>query len=151
MHFVCFFSPFFSFLSPSSNKPGRCMTTPLPTRAEDKEYVDSAALILLRMLSLPGWNFKPLPMSDVLLGLMIPLGRRWKSYSLPSTTTVCPALLPPCKSKQGTYYGRVMGHTVGVLVAISSKHGVMWTPKTTTEESATNTPSQFAELFQHLF
>ena len=39
-------------------------------------------------------------MSDVLLGLMIPLGRRWKSYSLPSTTTVCPALLPPYKSKQ---------------------------------------------------
>lgn len=38
-------------------------------------------------------------MSDVLLVLMIPLGRRWKSYSLPSTTTVCPALLPPCKER----------------------------------------------------
>lgn len=31
---------------------------------------------------------------------MIPLGRRWKSNSLPSTTTVCPALLPPCKHKE---------------------------------------------------
>lgn len=38
-------------------------------------------------------------MRDVLLVLMIPLGRRWKSYSLPSTTTVCPALLPPCKER----------------------------------------------------
>ena len=35
------------------------------------------------------------PMKDTALGLMIPLGSRWKSYSLPSTTTVCPALLPP--------------------------------------------------------
>lgn len=47
-------------------------------------------------------------MSDMLLGLMIPLGRRWKSYSLPSTTTVCPALLPPCKSKWGTHYEYVV-------------------------------------------
>lgn len=30
---------------------------------------------------------------------MIPLGRRWKSNSLPSTTTVWPALLPPCWKK----------------------------------------------------
>lgn len=36
-----------------------------------------------------------LPMNAVTLGLMIPLGRRWKSYSTASTTTVCPALLPP--------------------------------------------------------
>ena len=28
----------------------------------------------------------------------MPLGRRWKSYSVPSTTTVCPALLPPWKN-----------------------------------------------------
>lgn len=34
---------------------------------------------------------------------MIPLGRRWKSYSLPSTTTVCPALFPPCRFNQGTW------------------------------------------------
>ena len=27
---------------------------------------------------------------------MMPLGSRWKSYSMPSTTTVWPALLPPC-------------------------------------------------------
>lgn len=26
--------PFFSFLSPSSNRPGRCMTTPLPVTAQ---------------------------------------------------------------------------------------------------------------------
>ncbi len=31
---------------------------------------------------------------------MIPLGRRWKSYSLSPTTTVCPALLPPCESRK---------------------------------------------------
>lgn len=55
-------------------------------------------------------------MSDVLLGLMIPLGRRWKSYSLPSTTTVCPALLPPYKLKQGTYHD----YTVSMLMAIQS-------------------------------
>lgn len=36
-----------------------------------------------------------LPMNAVTFGLMIPLGRRWKSYSTASTTTVCPALLPP--------------------------------------------------------
>lgn len=36
-----------------------------------------------------------LPMNAVTFGLMIPLGRRWKSYSTESTTTVCPALLPP--------------------------------------------------------
>lgn len=34
-------------------------------------------------------------MKDTALLLMMPLGSRWKSYSLPSTTTVCPALLPP--------------------------------------------------------
>ena len=37
------------------------------------------------------------PMKAVTLGLMIPLGRRWKSYSTESTTTVWPALLPPCR------------------------------------------------------
>jgi len=34
---------------------------------------------------------------DLHLGLIIPLGRRWKSNSAPSTTTVCPALFPPCE------------------------------------------------------
>lgn len=29
---------------------------------------------------------------------MIPEGRIWKSYSASSTTTVCPALLPPCNN-----------------------------------------------------
>ena len=38
-----------------------------------------------------------LPMMDLHLGLMMPDGRRWKSYSLLSTTTVCPALFPPCR------------------------------------------------------
>ena len=45
-----------------------------------------------------------LPISDVLFELMIPLGRRWKSYSFPSTTTVCPALLPPWKPKPRHLY-----------------------------------------------
>ncbi len=31
--------------------------------------------------------------------MMMPLGRRWKSYSTESTTTVCPALLPPCREE----------------------------------------------------
>lgn len=39
------------------------------------------------------------PMNDVHLVLMIPLGRRWKSYSFSSTTTVWPALFPPCDRK----------------------------------------------------
>lgn len=39
------------------------------------------------------------PMKDTALGLMMPLGSRWKSYSLPSTTTVWPALLPPWGQK----------------------------------------------------
>lgn len=39
------------------------------------------------------------PMKAVALGLMMPLGRRWKSYSTESTTTVCPALLPPCRER----------------------------------------------------
>lgn len=42
------------------------------------------------------------PMKPVTLGLMMPLGRRWKSYSTESTTTVCPALLPPCRDESGT-------------------------------------------------
>lgn len=41
-----------------------------------------------------------LPMNAVTFGLMIPLGRRWKSYSTESTTTVCPALLPPWGKKE---------------------------------------------------
>lgn len=39
------------------------------------------------------------PMKDTALVLMMPLGNRWKSYSLPSTTTVWPALLPPYEQK----------------------------------------------------
>lgn len=42
------------------------------------------------------------PMKAVTLGLMMPLGRRWKLYSTASTTTVCPALLPPCRDQSGT-------------------------------------------------
>ena len=38
-------------------------------------------------------------MKDMALVLMMPLGSRWKSYSLPSTTTVWPALLPPWEQK----------------------------------------------------
>lgn len=40
------------------------------------------------------------PMNDVHLVLIIPLGRRWKSYSFSSTTTVWPALFPPCGETQ---------------------------------------------------
>lgn len=57
----------------------------------------------LTVLPFYSWKFKLLPISDVLLVLMIPLGRRWKSYSFPSTTTVCPALFPPCKLKNMVY------------------------------------------------
>lgn len=42
-------------------------------------------------------DLKILPITDLHLGLIIPLGRRWKSNSAPSTTTVCPALFPPCE------------------------------------------------------
>ena len=37
-----------------------------------------------------------LPMRDMHSGLMMPLGSMWKSYALSPTTTVWPALLPPC-------------------------------------------------------
>lgn len=37
------------------------------------------------------------PMKERAFLLSTPLGRRWKSYSTESTTTVCPALLPPCR------------------------------------------------------
>jgi len=40
------------------------------------------------------------PIIDFDLGLMIPLGNRWKSYSLSPTTTVCPALFPPYRKVQ---------------------------------------------------
>lgn len=40
------------------------------------------------------------PMNDMHLVLIIPLGRRWKSYSFSSTTTVWPALFPPCRETQ---------------------------------------------------
>lgn len=45
------------------------------------------------------------PMKDTALVLMIPLGSRWKSYSLPSTTTVWPALLPPWEQKPAEWPG----------------------------------------------
>lgn len=35
------------------------------------------------------------PIIEIHFSLIIPLGKRWKSKSLPSTTTVWPALLPP--------------------------------------------------------
>ena len=63
-----------------------------------------------------------IPIKAVTFGLMIPLGRRWKSYSTESTTTVCPALFPPCdrgedekhqwsrtNMKSRTYEGGVVG------------------------------------------
>jgi len=37
------------------------------------------------------------PMKERAFLLSTPLGSRWKSYSTESTTTVWPALLPPCK------------------------------------------------------
>lgn len=40
-------------------------------------------------------------MKDTALVLMMPLGSRWKSYSLPSTTTVWPALFPPWEQRPG--------------------------------------------------
>lgn len=36
-----------------------------------------------------------IPMTEMQFGLVIPLGNKWKSNSVPSTTTVWPALLPP--------------------------------------------------------
>lgn len=46
------------------------------------------------------------PMNAVTLGLIIPLGKRWKSYSTESTTTVWPALFPPWKYKTGENWPR---------------------------------------------
>lgn len=66
------------------------------------------------------------PMSDIHLVLMIPLGRRWKSYSVPSTTTVWPALFPPCKKTQTwlSYpYNINVHYTLWILAG--------WLPKTT--------------------
>lgn len=40
-------------------------------------------------------NLFNLPITDCVLFCITPLGNKWKSYSTPSTTTVCPALLPP--------------------------------------------------------
>ena len=44
---------------------------------------------------IPNWFILYLPMNAVTFGLIIPLGKRWKSYSTASTTTVWPALFPP--------------------------------------------------------
>ena len=38
---------------------------------------------------------RDVPITDLHLGLIMPLGRRWKSYSRSPTTTVWPALFPP--------------------------------------------------------
>lgn len=46
-------------------------------------------------------QFMYLPMNAVTFGLIIPLGKRWKSYSTESTTTVWPALFPPCNARHG--------------------------------------------------
>ena len=40
-----------------------------------------------------------LPMIEILSLLITPLGRRWKSYLVPLTTTVCPALFPPWRTE----------------------------------------------------
>lgn len=61
------------------------------------------------------------PMKAVTLGLMMPLGRRWKSYSTESTTTVCPALLPPCRGESGTQTWHRELRPVGVLLALRSE------------------------------
>jgi len=37
----------------------------------------------------------PLPMTGVQPGVKTPEGSRWRAYLSPSTTMVCPALLPP--------------------------------------------------------
>lgn len=50
------------------------------------------------------WIWEYLPINAVTFGLMIPLGKRWKSYSTESTTTVCPALLPPCRLDKIYYF-----------------------------------------------
>lgn len=62
LHRVLFFLtvPFFSFLSPSSNRPGKCMTTPLPKEKRERNLsglaVESFAIILLRNLSFYQWG-----------------------------------------------------------------------------------------------
>lgn len=50
------------------------------------------------------------PMNDVALWLITPLGKRWKLYSTESTTTVWPALLPPCKKTQPILGARHLHH-----------------------------------------
>lgn len=39
------------------------------------------------------------PINETAVLLSTPLGSRWKSYSTESTTTVCPALFPPCRER----------------------------------------------------
>lgn len=39
------------------------------------------------------------PIIEAHFSLIIPLGNKWKSNSVPCTTTVCPALFPPLKRK----------------------------------------------------
>lgn len=39
-------------------------------------------------------------MTDIHCGWIMPLGSKWKSYSMPSLTTVWPALLPPCEERK---------------------------------------------------
>lgn len=50
---------------------------------------------------IPRWFSIYSPMNAVTFGLIIPLGKRWKSYSTESTTTVWPALFPPWNIRQG--------------------------------------------------
>ena len=56
-----------------------------------------SSFFLISSKSCGKWMTTPLPRIERAFSLMIPLGRRWKSYSISPTTTVCPALLPPCK------------------------------------------------------
>ena len=74
-----------SFFCISSTNSGRLTTQPLPKHAS---------------LYLPFTNFSQssLPMIFTQFWRWKPDGSIWKSYSTPSTTTLCPALLPPYRN-----------------------------------------------------
>lgn len=61
-----------------------------------------------------------LPMKEVAFLLRTPLGSRWKSYSTESTTTVWPALLPPCKQEHNTQLPAQQWSSLLVQLSVSN-------------------------------
>lgn len=62
-----------------------------------------------------------LPITFMQLGLMMPLGNKWKSYILSPTTTVCPALLPPFKQ----YNTDNKSHHIGSAFSLLLWHNII--------------------------